>query len=138
MTGRVVAVAYVGAVTTLASVGFTHDSTVLILIAAAVTLPLGIPAMLGYYAMYGLLALVPGANPSEASGSTTCTADGVCTSTGTGDLAGWFALTTDVLGVVVLAGAAVGNALLWRRLVHRRPRRLATAVRDRRSPGSGA
>ena len=113
-TGRLAAAAYVAAVAGLATLGFAADSTAAILLAAALTLPVGVPAVVGYYVAYGLLALVPGANPSASSGSASCTADGLCTSSTTGDAATWFLVTADVLGVVALTAAAVANVLLAR------------------------
>lgn len=106
-------------VAALATFGFVHDSTTTILLTAAITLPSSVPAVVGYYVAYGLLALAPGASPSESSGSASCDAADRCTTTSTGDLATWFALTTDVLGVAALAAAALVNVLAWR-LVRRR------------------
>ncbi|HEU5037223.1 MAG TPA: hypothetical protein VFT70_09460 [Nocardioides sp.] len=112
MTGRAVAAAYVATVTGLAALGFAGDSTAVILLAAALTLPSGVPAVVGYYVAYGLLALAPGANPSVSTG-TSCNSIG-CVSSLTGGPAPWFAVTTDLLGVVALAGAALVQVLLVR------------------------
>lgn len=122
MIGRAVAAAYVVVVAGVAAFGFATDSTAAILLAAALALPSGLPALVAYYAAYGVLALVPGANPSESSGSVSCTVDARCATTSAGDAALWFTTTTDALGVAALAAAAVTNVLLWR-LVHRRARR---------------
>ena len=122
MTGRLAAGAYVATVLGLAAAGFATGSAAGVLVAAALSLPLSIPGLAGFYAAYGLLALVPGANPSTSSGTASCTADGVCTSSSVGDPATWFVVTTDVLGVAALVAAAAANVLLVR-LVLRRPRR---------------
>ena len=69
MIGRVVAVGYVATAATLGAVGFATDSSTPILVAGALTLPASIPAVVTFYAAYGLLALVPGANPSTGTGT---------------------------------------------------------------------
>jgi hypothetical protein len=61
-----------------AAVGFTTQSASTILIAAGLALPASTLAVPGYYIMFGLLALVPGANPSNSSGSASCTNGGEC------------------------------------------------------------
>jgi hypothetical protein len=88
MTGRTVATTYVGAVAVVAAAGFVTDSTPAILLAALLTLP------------------------SSSSGSATCSPDGICHGSTSGDLAPWFAVTTDVLGILALTGAALLNAYL--------------------------
>jgi hypothetical protein len=123
MTGRLVAAAYVATVAALAGAGFAHESTAAILLAAALAFPSGVAGLVSFYLAYGLLALVPGANPSTSSGTASCTADGVCISSSVGDAATWFVVTTDVLGVAALVAAAAANVLLVR-LVLRRPRRV--------------
>jgi len=95
------ATAYVLAVAVLATCGFASGSTALILAAFALTLPTGVPAVVGYYVAYGLLAQVPGANPPS------------------GELATWFATTAAVLGVLVPSAAALTNLLLLRLLLRR-------------------
>jgi hypothetical protein len=119
---RVVGSAYVLGVAVIAGAGFIADSTPPILIAALLSLPASVIALPGYYAAYGLLALVPGANPDSSSGGGSCTAEGVCTSWTTGDLAPWFLVTTNVLGVLAFTLAALLN-LLAVRLLMARPRR---------------
>lgn len=115
---------YVLAVAVLAAAGFITDSTPPILVAAALSLPFSVIALPGYYMAYGLLALVPGANPSTSSspatGSGSCTPDGVCSATTTGDPAAWFVLATGVLGVLALTVAALLNLLAFRVLTARR------------------
>ncbi len=69
--------AYVLTVGAIATYGFAADSTAAILTAAALALPTSIVAVPGFYLAYGLLALVPGANPSSSSGSGGCTPGGV-------------------------------------------------------------
>ena len=125
MTGRVVAAVYVLMVAALATVGFATDATAPILLAGALALPTSIPAGIGFYAVVGLLGLAPGANPDSSTGSGGCSADGLCSSTSTGDAATWFLVTTDVLGVVALAAAAALNVVVASRLV--RGRRAASA-----------
>lgn len=69
-------------------------------------------ALPGYYLVYGLLALVPGANPSistETSGGT----------------APWFEVTTTVLGILALTLAAILNAYVLSSFINARRRRKA-------------
>jgi hypothetical protein len=98
-------------------------------LAAVLALPASIVAVPCYYLVYGLLALVIGANPSSSSGSgsgssapgggsTTVTAD---------DPATWFAVTAHVLGVLGLVVAAALNVLVVRALLSRRRGRLRVA-----------
>ena len=136
MTGRVVAAAYVVVVATIATVGFTTGSTAAILLAAALSLPASVPAMIGFYLVYGLLAQVPGANPDSSSGSMSCTAAGECSGSSSGDLATWFVVVTDVVGVLALTVAAVLNVLLVR-MVWRGRRVRGSASASARTP-SGA
>lgn len=112
--------AYVLIVGSTATLGFVTDTTWPILVAALLALPASIVALPGYYLLYGLLALVPGANPSESSGSGSCSSNGTCQESSTGDLATWFSISADVLGVVALTGAAVLNVVLVRLIVIRR------------------
>lgn len=87
--------AYVVAVAALASWGFGVGSTVLILLAFALTLPTGAVALVGYYVAYGLLALLPGEGA-------------------------WFPATTTALGILVPVTAALLNVLGTRLLLRRR------------------
>jgi hypothetical protein len=112
--------AYVLVVATLAGLGLVTDSTSLILVAALLSLPASVVAVPAYYAAYGLLALVPGANPSSSSGSASCTADGICTSVAAGDPAPWFLVTADVLGILALTCAAILDLIALRILLRRR------------------
>jgi hypothetical protein len=114
---RMVAIAYVVAVAVVASLGFIAGSAALILLAAFITLPSSVAALPAYYIVYGLLAQVPGANPSRSSGSGSCTANGVCHSATTGDPASWFTFATDMMGIVLLVAAAVVNVVLLQRLI---------------------
>jgi hypothetical protein len=117
--------AYVLGVAAIAGAGFAQDLTWPILLAAALTLPTSIAAVPGYYLSYGLLGLVPGANPSSVTGSASSGPSGTTFSETGG--AAWFTVTTDVLGVLALTVAAVLNVLLLRALITRRElRRLAT------------
>ena len=99
------------------------------LVAAAVlTLPASLAAIPAYYVVYGLTALVPGANPSNSSGEGSSSAGGEVTSTVTGLPAAWFTISTAVLLVALLAGAAVLNVVAVQAFRSRppsRPRHLA-------------
>ncbi len=117
------AAGYVLAVAAATTVGFVTGSPAPILLAAAATLPASLLSMPLYYLAYGLLALVPGANPSSASGSASSTADGVVTSHTTGDAATWFTATAHVAGVLLLAAGAVADVVLVRALAAGRRRR---------------
>ncbi|KRE36982.1 hypothetical protein ASG73_11750 [Janibacter sp. Soil728] len=109
---ELVAAGYVLTVAVVATVGFVTESTAGILLAALLSLPASVIALPSYYVAYGLLALIPGANPSESSGSGACNTDGVdCQWSSTGDLAGWFHVTTEVIGILALTCAAVLNVL---------------------------
>jgi hypothetical protein len=105
---------YVLAVTTVAALGFATGSTATILGAVVLALPVGLPALVGYYMIYGLLGQVPGANPDVSSGSASCTPGAGCQVSETGDLAPWFAHTMDIVGVLAVAVAAVANVVLLR------------------------
>jgi len=120
MTGRLVAAAYVATVAALAGAGFAHESTAAILLAAAIAFPSGVAGLVSFYLAYGLLALVPGASPDTSSSFASCTADGVCTTSTTGDPASWFPFATDAIGVFALTAAALGNVLLVRLLLRSR------------------
>ena len=107
-------------VAVLGIAGFTAASTPSILLAAFLSLPSSVLAVPGYYLAYGLLALVPGANPSSHAGSGSCTPNGGCATSTTGDLATWFAVTTEVIGVLALIAAAPANVAILRLLKARR------------------
>jgi len=113
-------VAYLLAVAGLATWGFAAGSTATILLTVLLALPAGPAALVAYYVAYGLVALVPGANPDANSGSATCSPTGGCQVSTTGDLATWFALSADVIGVLLLTAAAVANVVLFRLVVSRR------------------
>lgn len=92
-----------------------------ILLAGLLAVPASLAALPGYDVVYGLLALVPGANPSGSSGSASVAADGtVLSSTTTGAPAVWFTATTHVLGILALVIAASLNVLLVRAVRSRR------------------
>lgn len=114
---RLIASAYVLVVAVVAGVGFATSSTETILLAAAISLPASVIAIPAYYLSYGLLAQVPGANPSQSTGSVTCDSSGACHGVTSGDPAAWFTCTTEVLGTVALVAAAVLNLVLLRRLI---------------------
>jgi hypothetical protein len=109
--------AYVLTVAVVSTFGFTTESTAAILLAAFLALPSSVPAVIGYYIAYGLLAQIPGANPSSSTGSGSCSADGDCQTSTTGDAALWFTITTDVVGVLALTGAALLNVVVLRSLI---------------------
>ena len=113
---------YVLTVAATAAFGFVRESTPTVLLAAALSFPASVIGLPGYYLVYGLLASVTNANPSDASGSTSCTAGGDCTSSTSGDPAVWFQVTTDILGILALTCAAVLNAFLLRRMAEGRRR----------------
>ena len=115
---------YVAAVASIAAVGFMEGSPWPILIAALLAIPLSFVALPCYYVAYGLLSLVPGANPSSNSGSEGVTADGhALPSVSTGMPAAWFTTTTHVMGVLALTVAAIVNVLLLQALAARRRRK---------------
>lgn len=120
---------YVLVVAVTAAVGFITDSTRTILLAALLGLPASLFALPGYYLMYGLLALVPGANPSSSSGSVSCAPDGTCHGSVTGEPAAWFLITADALGILALSGAALLNVVVLR-LLTAHPRRSTSAAAD--------
>lgn len=107
---------YVLLVALIATTGFSTKFTLIIVLAALLSLPSSVPAVLGYYLAYGLLALIPGANPSSSSGSGTCAPNGDCLSSTTGDLAVWFTVTSEVIGVLALMVAALVNVAILRSL----------------------
>jgi hypothetical protein len=112
---------YVVAVALIAAVGFTEESPWPILLAALLAIPASIVALPGYYVVYGVLALIPGANPSSSTGTETFAPDGnTLTSVTTGTPAAWFTITTHLLGILSLTVAALLNVLLLRALAARR------------------
>lgn len=126
--------AYLLVVAAIATWGFAAGSTTLIVLAVVVALPTSVPALIGFYVAYGLLAQLPGANPSSSSGGSACSSSGVCRGSGsvTGDAATWFLLTTDVIGVLALTVAALGNVAILRSIrTARRARARSAESRDR-------
>jgi len=118
---------YLAAVAGLATAGFVSGSPAPIVLAAVLALPASIVALPCYYLVYGLLALVTGANPSSSSGSGSgsSAAGGGSTTVTADDTATWFAVTTHVLGVLALVVAAALNVLLVRAVLSRRRGRVA-------------
>ena len=104
----------------IAAVGFTTGSTPMILLAAFLALPSSVIAVPAYYVAYGLLALVPGANPSSGTGTGSCTPTGECQVSTTGDLAAWFTIATEVIGILALTAAGLLNVIVLRSLIARR------------------
>ncbi len=114
------AACYVAAVGLCAAWGFAVGSPWPVVLAAAAAVPASLVAAPLYYVMYGLLALVPGANPSSSAGSgSSSAAGGTDSSYVTGEPAAWFTVTTHTLGVVTLMLAATTDVLLVRALVAR-------------------
>ena len=120
---------YLAAVAGLATAGFVSGSPAPIVLAAVLALPASIVAVPCYYLVYGLLALVTGANPSSSSGSGSgsSAAGGAGTTVTADDTATWFAVTTHVLGVLALVVAAALNVLLVRAVLSRRRGRTPVA-----------
>jgi hypothetical protein len=116
---------YLAAVAGLATAGFVQGSPGPIVLAAVLALPASIVAVPCYYLVYGLLALVTGANPSSSSGSGSGSANGTSTTVTTDDTATWFAVSTHVLGVLALVVAAALNVLLVKAVLSRRRGRRA-------------
>lgn len=121
---------YVLLVVVLGITGFLAGSAPLILLAACLSLPSSVLAVPTYYVAYGLLAMVPGANPSSSSGSGACTANGDCVTSTTGELAPWFAITSEVIGILALVAAALVNVALLRRITERRAAPVFPPSRD--------
>lgn len=124
---RLFATLYVLVVAATATMGFSTDSTAAILLAAFLALPSSVLAMPGYYLAYGVLALVPGANPSSSSGSASCSPDGSCHGSVTGEQPVWFMVTTDALGILALTAAGVLNVILVRAVMTRSRQSRATS-----------
>jgi hypothetical protein len=106
--------AYVLAIAAMATGGFVAGSTATILITALLALPTALPALVAYYISYGLLALVPGANPDTNTGSLSCSPNGRCQGSTTGDVAAWLTLSSHVIAILLLSAAAVVNVVLFR------------------------
>ncbi|MGZ4610943.1 MAG: hypothetical protein ACXV4A_10200 [Actinomycetes bacterium] len=121
-TGR--SLTYVLAVAVIAALGFARESPWLILGAGLLALPASMVALPCYYVAFGLLALIPGANPSSSTGSGTSAADGSTLVT-TGTPAAWFTLSTHVVGILALTVAALLDVVLVRALAARRHARSA-------------
>jgi preprotein translocase subunit SecG len=120
---------YLAAVAGLATAGFVSGSPAPIVLTAVLALPASIVAVPCYYLVYGLLALVTGANPSSSSGSGSgaSAAGGSSTTVTADDTATWFAVTTHALGVLALVVAAAVNVLLVRAELSRRRGRTPVA-----------
>ena len=113
---------YVLGVAVVSTLGFTTGSTPTILLAALLALPSSVVAFPAFYVVYGLLAMIPGANPSSSSGSSSCAPTGECQASTPGDAA-WFTLATETVGILALTAAALLNAVAVRnlRIAARRP-----------------
>jgi hypothetical protein len=130
---QLVAPAYVLTVGAIATFGFTTESTAAILLAGLLALPTSVPAVIGFYCVVGMLAQIPGANPDSASGSVSCSPEGVCHGSVTGEAATWFMQTTEIAGIVALTTAAVLNVAILRLLTAGRRGRTRTPTRPRRA-----
>ena len=122
---------YVLSLAVVATIGFAAGSTPVILLSALATFPSSVLAVAAYYLAYGLLALVPGANPSSSSGSGSCTSHGDCLTSSATDMATWFTVTSEILGVLALIVAALLNVAVFQWLAARRRERTQA-----RAPGS--
>jgi hypothetical protein len=98
-------------VAALVAAGMLLQSPGLFVVAAVMTIPSSIAAVPTYYVLYGITALIPGANPSSGSGKGVSTPGGGTVSVVTGEPALWFTVSMGVLAVVVMALAAYANAL---------------------------
>jgi hypothetical protein len=114
---------YAFGVAVVSTLGFITGSRPAILLAAILTLPGSVVAIPAFYVVYGLMAQIPGANPSTATGSSSCGANGDCQASTTGDVAAWFTLATGFVGILALTAAALANAAILRSLIaaHHRP-----------------
>jgi hypothetical protein len=108
---------YVLGVAAVSTFGFTSGSTLTILLAALMALPSSIVAVPAYYVVYGMLALLPGANPSSSTGSGSCAPNGDCQMSSAGEAAAWFTFTTEAVGILALTAAALLNAIVVQNLI---------------------
>lgn len=104
-------VLYVALIAALVAAGMLLQTPGPFIVAAVLTLPASIAAIPLYYVLYGVTALIPGANPSSSSGQGTSTPGGGSVSVVTGLPAPWFTIAMGVLAVIVMAAAAYANAL---------------------------
>jgi hypothetical protein len=112
---------YVAFITVIASVGIIEKSPWPVLVAAFLTLPASIAVVPCYYLIYGMLAQIPGANPSSNTGYEVQNADGTTiTSVTTGAQAPWFVVTTQAVEIIAFTFAAVLSVLFLRALAARR------------------
>jgi hypothetical protein len=115
------ALAYVACIAVMATAGFGLQSPGLVLLAAVGTLPISVVALPAYYIVAGLVGLIPGANPSHASGAGYATPNGhIITTSETGAPAQWFLISLAVIGVAALTAAAMLNVLLLQTFARRR------------------
>lgn len=89
----------------LAAAGDTRSAVVL-LCAAAVTFPVGVAALAGVYAVYGVLVAASRLTGAEVM-------------VGNGWGPHWFVLADEVLVAALFAAAAVGNSWVWAALGRR-------------------
>ena len=118
---------YALSVAAVATLGFTTTATPAILLAAVLTLPSSVIAVAVYYLAFGLLAQIPGANPSQSSGTGSCPPHASCQVSTAGDPASWFTHATELVGILALTAAALLNVVLLRRIA---------AARAKADPGT--
>ena len=112
--------AYVVAIVLMATAGIIEQSPWPVLLAGLLTVPACFAAVPCYYIVYGVLAQIPGANPSSSTGYEYQSAPGAkIVSVMTGAQATWFVITAQALGILAFAVAAILNVLLLRAIASR-------------------
>ncbi len=106
--------AYSAAVTAGAAAGFVGHRAWAVVVAALLALPASLVTVPAYYVMFGILALVPGANPTTSTGSGISTPGVGQLTASTGGAAAWFTTCTDLAGILALGVAALLNVALVR------------------------
>ena len=114
---------YCVAVSGTAAVGFVGHWPWAIGVAALLALPASLVTVPAYYVVFGILALVPGANPSTSTGSGISTPGAGQLTASTGGAAAWFTTCTGIAGVLALVVAALLNVALVRAFASRRGQR---------------
>jgi hypothetical protein len=114
-------------VAALVTAGVLLQSPGPFLLALLLTLPSSLVALPVYYLLYGLVAMIPGANPASSSGKGLSTPDGTTVTVVSGEPALWFTVAMAVLAVLVVAGAAWLNAIGLKAILSRRRSRTTLA-----------
>lgn len=121
---------YLVAISALAVLGVTSDQRrILLIVAAVLTLPCGLGAMVGLYMFTGLFNWIAAgfSNTSTSQGAGGCNVAGHCWSITTGTPVGAQGFLFDACIVLLYLVAAVANVLILRALVrHRQNHRSAT------------